>query len=304
MSKDFKTHEEMVAILNKRGLATDTNSIDILRQHNYYQLINGYKDHFLSERGVNERYKEGTSLNDIYSLYLFDRELRIVFLKGILQVESTMKNVISHCASKYYKDDPEFYLDVQNYTPSSKKSGNVQKTLAKLENCRNSSKQSPKHYREKYGIVPFWVLAKDLTFGNLSFFYELLAQPSIQNDIAHQLHSLFMQDDDQASRLTVGELRRDLRILVEYRNICAHDERFYCHKFGKVHVANNRPADVSTLLTVLKKYLPAHSYDALNGDLTREVTSLAEGSGLNLEVAIPAMQDIGFELYLNGERVS
>lgn len=63
--------------------------MDFLEQENYYNVINGYKDLFL-EKGADdlplipERYLPNTHFNELQSLFLFDRDLRILFLKYIL----------------------------------------------------------------------------------------------------------------------------------------------------------------------------------------------------------------------------
>ena len=43
MDKPFKTVEEQVALLESRGMATDSNTPDILLREGYYSVVNGYK---------------------------------------------------------------------------------------------------------------------------------------------------------------------------------------------------------------------------------------------------------------------
>lgn len=50
----------------------------ILEQENYYNVINGYKSLFLEREAtdvLDEKYKEGTTFNEVYALYCFDRYL-------------------------------------------------------------------------------------------------------------------------------------------------------------------------------------------------------------------------------------
>lgn len=56
----------------------------ILKKENYYNVINGYKDLFIEEQKDDEKFKKGVTFEEIYSLYEFDREIRIIFLKYIL----------------------------------------------------------------------------------------------------------------------------------------------------------------------------------------------------------------------------
>ena len=49
--KSFKTYDEQLDILKKKGLICDNNSLEILKRNNYYFLINRYKDCFI-KKGV------------------------------------------------------------------------------------------------------------------------------------------------------------------------------------------------------------------------------------------------------------
>lgn len=80
--KPFKTHRQQLSILRSRGLNIKDGSkaMRILERENYYSLINGYKDLFLLKDSNNkviepERYITGTSFDEIYNLYCFDRDL-------------------------------------------------------------------------------------------------------------------------------------------------------------------------------------------------------------------------------------
>jgi len=88
---------------------------------NYYNLINGYKGLFLdpSYKGTDEQYLPNTNFNEIYALYRFDRELRSLFLRYILQIENNVKSVLAHKFSEQYGHDN--YLKVANFETSLKK---------------------------------------------------------------------------------------------------------------------------------------------------------------------------------------
>ena len=46
-----------------------------MQQDDYYNVINGYKKHFI--RGMNpERYAKGTTFEQVYALYSFDQAMR------------------------------------------------------------------------------------------------------------------------------------------------------------------------------------------------------------------------------------
>lgn len=105
--KDYKTFNQQLGILRKRGLIVpkDGSPKRFLEQENYYNVINGYKDLFLQKDSfgnllIPEQYLPNAHFDELKALFLFDRELRIVFLKYILIFENSFKTVLSHEFSK------------------------------------------------------------------------------------------------------------------------------------------------------------------------------------------------------------
>lgn len=100
--KVFKTYRQQLKILRNRGLTVPTNSkpMRILQEENYYALINGYKELFI---GINtsavdqtETFIPGAIFEEIYSLSIFDRNLRAILLKSILKIENQFKSFVSY----------------------------------------------------------------------------------------------------------------------------------------------------------------------------------------------------------------
>lgn len=105
--KEYKTFNQQLAILRSRGMIVPKNGAPkrFLEEENYYNVINGYKDLFLlkDEKGHSvtpEKYLENTHFDELKTLFLFDRELRFLFLKYLLIFENSFKTVISHEFSK------------------------------------------------------------------------------------------------------------------------------------------------------------------------------------------------------------
>lgn len=90
--KEYKTFNQQLTILRNRGLIvpTDGKPKRFLEQENYYNVINGYKDLFLLKdthgKPVEpETYLSNAHFNELKTLFLFDRELRFLFLKILLK---------------------------------------------------------------------------------------------------------------------------------------------------------------------------------------------------------------------------
>lgn len=102
-------------MLQSRNLhiENEETSKEILLNNNYYYLINGYKDLFLNRKSKSEKFRNGTTLEEIYNLYEFDRKIRIIFLEYILLIERKIDTYIAYEFSKNYghKD----YLIPENF---------------------------------------------------------------------------------------------------------------------------------------------------------------------------------------------
>ena len=90
LKKPFRTYRQQLKILRERNLICDNGSraVKILKRENYYNIINGYKEIFLNKSSPVEKFKDNISIEDIYALYQFDRNLRSIILKNILCVET------------------------------------------------------------------------------------------------------------------------------------------------------------------------------------------------------------------------
>ena len=86
--KPYKSYRQQVAILRGRGMVIGKGSqgsrvMRILERENYYNVINGYKELFLDTPATathDESYKHGTTFDEVYALYIFDREPHLLTL--------------------------------------------------------------------------------------------------------------------------------------------------------------------------------------------------------------------------------
>ena len=105
MVREYKTFEQQIEILKNRNLIINDESMakEILTTHNYYNVVNGYKELFCCrDENNNEKFINGTTFDELYALYCFDRELRSIIFKYTLQIENTLRTLISYVFSKYH----------------------------------------------------------------------------------------------------------------------------------------------------------------------------------------------------------
>ena len=217
MEKEFKTINEQIEILKSRNIIVKDydKAYKILEKNNYYYLINGYKDLFLNEKHKDE-YISNTKIEEIYAIYQFDKNMKMIFLKYILLIENEINTYIAYEFSKIYghKD----YLILKNFNNSNSKIPLIEKFIddinLEIKYQYKSSNKMIVHYLSEYNYVPLWVLVRILSFGKISKFYTFM-KPKEQNAISRKYN------------LRINEFRVILHNLTLIRNICAHDEKLY-----------------------------------------------------------------------------
>lgn len=234
--KQFSSHDKQLRILRKRGLDVPYSGTPkrILEKENYYNVINGYKDLFISRVATSttpEQYKNGARFSEIFALYNFDNEIKMIFLKRILRIENNLKSEIAYYFSKTFGHDnylkmENFELFSQGHPEHNKRLDGVIKLISGIQNDISNHFRHPsiKHYLLEHSYIPLWVLITILTFGRVSHFYEYM-QPRERNNVAR----IYGVSDN--------DLKNLIKILSLCRNKCAHDERLY--KFYNRAAINN-----------------------------------------------------------------
>lgn len=286
--KPFKTYNQQLKILRSRGLIiyNGSKAIRILERENYYTLINGYKLFFLQcdSKGYPvspERYKSGTTFEEIYTLFLFDRELRNCILEYLLIFESSIKTKLSYRFSEKFKGAHD-YLIYKNYTNNHLKTKDVLSVIATLSSTlkSKSKNQTIKHYLDNYGSVPLWVLVKYLSFGNLNYLYSTYSE-SLRNIIAKDFSIAYKRDYKESIHITSDILDSIFQSANFYRNVCAHEERLYNFRIKKTpsiraisNILNIQQSDINngnlfSMIAFLKLVLTKKDYYKLLARLNK-----------------------------------
>ena len=225
--KEFKSIDELINILISRGVNISSSYQRAfvktsLQKNGYYNVINGYKKLFLdpvkTQENNEDYYKTGTTYEEIYALYDFDKNIRMLFLEYILQVEINIKALIAYIFPQKYSSDN--YLLYKNFDTNKKDSyKKITDLISEIQRLISNRSNDPSinHYLINYGYIPLWVLNNILTLGIISKFYSLMKQPERQ-----YLSKKFKMSD--------SELESALFYLTKVRNFCAHDNRLYCFR--------------------------------------------------------------------------
>jgi len=218
--KQFKNLDEQLEIFKYKGLVIENEEFakNVLLRENYF-FINGYR-HLFMKSANNKRYIEGTTFEELYSLFLFDRQFRNIIFKHLLIIENNIKSIISYQLSKKYGYKESDYLKVKNFDGASDKQRQINDLLKKMKRqirINGSQHSATSHYLSNYGYIPLWVLVKVLSFGIVSEMYSIL---KLEDRLA--IANIYGIDQET--------LTNYLPILANYRNLCAHEDILFENK--------------------------------------------------------------------------
>lgn len=208
--------KRQISQLKKRGLIINNSNFacNILDNNNYYNIINAFKAPFLKSNNP-EQYILNTTFEEIFAMYVFDVDLRNLFLKYILKTENTFKTYLSHIISIDYNPSPYFSEIIYD----SKKINDVKKFQKILFELYQKNIENPMmcHFINRGEMVPLWAFVNVFDFGKTRTFYNYLIRKLKQKISAKY-------------KLSSNVLYTFLSAINLYRNICAHNNRLYNYK--------------------------------------------------------------------------
>ena len=282
MTKIFKTLDEQVRILQSKGLIIndEEETKDILLRENYF-FISGYRLLFM-ESITNKMFLPGTTFEELYSMFQFDRRVRNILFKNLLIIENNIKSITAYNLSLKYGIREDEYLDPKNFVNDRKRKKQIDDLLRKMKRqirVNGNQHQATLHYTKKYGYVPLWIAVKVLSFGIVSELYQILKvedQENIAKDFGVTRENLIVY----------------LPILANFRNLCAHEDILYDHKAQrniedtKFHEQLQIPKvndeyiygknDLFAVIIILKQMLRKDDFFLLMSEIEYEIQILAD----------------------------
>ena len=276
--KIFKTLDEQIDILKGKGLTVkdETKTREILLRENYF-FISGYRHLFTIEK---DKFLDGTTFEELYATFLFDRAIRNTFFKNILVVENNIKSITSYQLSRKYGFKEKDYLNPNNFSQDSLQTRQVYDVLNKVKRqirVNGRKHTATFHYIEHYGYIPFWILVKVLSFGIMAEFFDILKYED-QEDISNFY------------KINPEVLGIYLSLLSNFRNVCAHEDILYDHRTQRVipdtkyHELLNIPKDdegytqgkndLVSLVTMMNVLLSKDDFEDMIDEIKREVNRL------------------------------
>lgn len=270
--KEYKTNDELIEILTSKGVIINDRDFAIknISKYSYYSIINTYKSLFK----INSDYKKGTKFEEILAIYKFDKSLKVIFLKYILEIEAIIKSYIANTIGENYSIDNYLNVNIFDDKGNDKIKLAIQNIISAINNeiIKNIGKhEAITHYKNKYDFVPPWVLTKILSLGTTSKFYGLMKQTDKQ-----KISKVFGLSDNI--------LKMILGNLTTIRNICAHDDRLFDYRstfyinINKVSgYSEKRKHPTTTLFIIIlaiKKLLDDDTYTNFIDEINSEFNEL------------------------------
>lgn len=228
MIKPARTYGEQIDLLIGRGLTVQNPEFaaHCLAHHNYYRL-SPFRFPF-AEPGNPDRFLDGTTFEDIWNLYVFDRELRHLILEATTRVEISCRSRLAYELG--HACGPFSYKDSANFTRPDRHAGTMTRLREELD---RSKEVFVAHHKENLGMnwPPIWVIVEVASYGLVSNLLAGIKEPRVRQAIANS----YLLDES-----TFCSLFHHLSVV---RNTAAHHSRLWNRKFSvKFKLPRKKPA--------------------------------------------------------------
>ena len=280
-AKVFRTIDEQLDILKSKGLTIEDydKAKEVLLRENYF-FLNGYRSPLLISGS--KRFIDGSTFEELYALFTFDRFFRNIIFKNLLIVENNYKSIFSSVLRKKYGYKEKDYLNADNFDRNKDKAKQINDLIRKLKRqirIHGYQHSATSHYINNYGYIPLLVGVKVLSFGLMGELFSILKDED-KDDIASYYNNIDAE--------SLGDY---LSILSNYRNLCAHEDILYNHETQKAisdtkyHKLLDIPKvddeyiygkhDIFALIIILKRMLTYNDFKMMMNEIDYEIDWLS-----------------------------
>lgn len=187
----YTTTEQQIENLKAQGLIITDEAFarHALQTYGYSNLIKSYREPYTIIQQEKKFFRSGTSWEQIYSLYTFDKDLRNAVMASMVDLEEHVKAVAADVIGASFGIHQDDYLQFKNYRDKkrSKYRFSLAGILESMRKTLNTDKDPIAHYSSVHGIVPPWILFKSVYFSTIVNFINLM-KPTQQKMIAERLY--------------------------------------------------------------------------------------------------------------------
>lgn len=162
----------------------------------------------------NHQFKPGTTFEQVLSLYIFDRKLRLLVMEAIERIEVAVRSrwagalALRHGSHAHMQSDL-FKCPWQHARDLARIAGELEKsseTFVVHYRC---------HYKEPF-LPPIWAIVETMSLGTLSRWFENTRDTDAKKEVTKGL-----------GLPTIEVLEKVLHALTPVRNVCAHHGRLW-----------------------------------------------------------------------------
>ncbi len=209
--------------LQQRGLIiNDLARVEHYLAHIGYYRLSAYCLTYETPTATGEsrlhQFQSGTTFEQVLSLYIFDRKLRLLVMEAIERVEVAVRTSWAHAMSM--RHGSHAHMQVALF----KSPWEHTKDLARVAGEIDKSKETfVLHYRSQYSqpfLPPIWAIVETMTLGTLSRWFSNTQDTAAKKEVSKSL-----------AMPTIEVLEDVLHALTPVRNTCAHHGRLWNRRF-------------------------------------------------------------------------
>jgi abortive infection bacteriophage resistance protein len=221
--------DHLVDHLSSIGLQGDRSVVtQRLKDVGYYRLSPYWRYFRIPPTSPGSQLREGTTIDDVWRLYTFDRELRLLVMDAIERIEIAVRSRLVHEHVRAQGHDPFSYAEGACVpTGARDPRGHYSRLLDDAKGALAGAVREPdgphvtealRHFAKKYGdkhdYPPLWLAAEAFSFGDVVTLYR--GSPwGVQKAVARSF------------KLPEPVFFSWLRTLQVVRNVCAHHGRLW-----------------------------------------------------------------------------
>ena len=170
---------------------------------------------------IQHAFLPGTTFEQILSLYVFDRRLRLLILEALERIEVAVRTGWTN-ALAIATNDSHAYMRPEHFKNPHEHLKHLNRVTSEVLDSKETFVTS---YRKKYAepfLPPTWAVAETLSFGGLSLWYSNTQDNRVKKQVS-----------DRFGIPTVELMDGVLEALTVLRNVCAHHARCWNREYVK-----------------------------------------------------------------------
>ncbi|MBS0358441.1 MAG: Abi family protein [Proteobacteria bacterium] len=244
--------EILIERLKNRELVISNYSLaEHCLQTNGYHRLSAYFHPFKVRRNNKSIFRSQTNFEDIWNLYKFDGELRLLVTDALEKIEITFRTTLSETMSLRYGS--HWYLESVHFRKQYVYSELIQKIH---EICKRNDELTIKKYYQCYDhpkFPPSWIIFENLSFGICTNIFRNLKKINDKKEICSvfNYHPTAIESWIESLRYTRNLCAHHSRLWNRWFTICPSMQYLFQEPFNKEHTFYAQAIIIERLLKPL-----------------------------------------------------